>query len=185
MITLITGPMFSFKTSRLVHQMEMYSLAKKKIFFIRPKKDDRVCMSHNSGIEETYSNKIKSKITEIFISSFDDLTTQVKEKIKLADVIFVDEYFMITDAYKIAISFYKQNIYYAGLISTSENTLFPEAIKLLPYVDYIDKEDAICMKCGKPANFSKFIGKSKSNDIMVDTNNNQYECLCYDCYQKN
>lgn len=64
------------------------------------------------------------------------------------DVIFVDEYFMIEDCYKLAEEKGDTvDIVFAGLISDSNNILFPEAINLLPFIEYIEKENAICMDC--------------------------------------
>lgn len=70
MTRLITGPMFSFKTSRLVHSMEKYLLAKKRILFFRPKKDDRGYVSHNNGIENLFNN-LKDQIEVHEVSSYE------------------------------------------------------------------------------------------------------------------
>jgi thymidine kinase len=184
MIKLLTGPMFSFKTTRLFHEMEKASLQNKKICYVTPKRDDRCVISHNSSLDEMYSNFIKSSAHKISINSFSDLNDDEMLSLKGSDYIFIDEYFMIKDAYMFATNFYDKNVYFAGLMITSENTVFPEAIKLLPYVEYIDKENAICMKCGKPANFSFYNGDDKKSTVKVDSQNNKYSCLCYKCYEE-
>ena len=61
-----------------------------------------------------------------------------------------------------------QDVYFAGLLSTSENTLFPEAISLLPYCDDIIKLLGICMRCGSDlGNYSMFKGGEKKETIVL------------------
>lgn len=179
MTKLLTGPMFSFKTSRLVHTMEKYLLAKKNILFFRPKKDDRGYVSHNNGIENLFNN-LKDQITVCEVSSYTEMTEHLNVNF---DVIFVDEYFMIKDCYLLAEDLGDTvDIIFAGLISDSNNILFPEAINLLPFIEYIDKENAICMNCGKPASFSAYFGSPNRGEIEVG--DNLYKCLCLSCYKK-
>lgn len=171
--------MFSFKTSRLVHSMEKYLLAKKRILFFRPKKDDRGYVSHNNGIENLFNN-LKDQIEVHEVSSYEDMYSHLGPTY---DVIFVDEYFMIKDCYKLAEDMGdKVDMVFAGLISDSNNILFPEAINLLPFIEYIEKENAICMDCGKPASFSAYFGSPDRGEIEVG--DNLYKCLCYSCYKK-
>ena len=185
MTKLITGPMFSFKTSRLVHSMEKYLLAGKKILFFRPLKDDRGYVSHNDGIEKLFKN-LKGEITTKEVTSYNDMESIIKDLYidkSMIDVIFVDEYFMIKDCYKLAEEFGdKLPIIFAGLISDSNNILFPEAINLLPFIEYIEKENAICMECGEPASFSAYFGSPNRGEIEVG--DNLYKCLCFSCYKK-
>ena len=160
--------------------MEKYLLARKQVLFFRPKRDDRGYVSHNTGIENLFNN-LKDQIKTYEVSNADEML-EITNKVSY-DVIFVDEYFMIKDCYKLAEEKGDiKDIIFAGLISDSNNILFPEAINLLPFIEYIEKENAICMNCGAPASFSAYFGSPDRGDIEVG--DNLYKCLCYSCYKK-
>lgn len=82
----------------------------------------------------------------------------------------------------------KPDIYFAGLLASSENELFPEAIKILPYCDDIIKLNGVCMgvdnnTCGSQlGNYSGYFGKNKKG--LIEVGDNLYKCLCRNCYKK-
>lgn len=175
MITLITGPMYSGKSTELFKYIEREYYAKKIIRLIRPKKDDRGYFSHFDAVNKALEDfeidiQYESKIDEALLHS-----------LWMCDSIFIDEFFMIEDAYKIASSFGAiKNIFYAGLSVSSELKVFPEVIKLLPYCDEIIKLNGVCMKCGSyHGNYSFYKGK-KSKDIVIG--DSDYLVLCQNCY---
>lgn len=186
MITLIVGPMYSGKSTELLQKMERYIYAKKRVCFIRPARDTRNYITHN-GVDD-----IKSRITDndkiLEVSKFDkNNILQLND----FDAVFIDEYFMIKNCDFICkyLNVAKPDIYFAGLLATSENELFDEAIKILPYCDNIIKLNGVCMGlndnevCGNQlGNYSGYFGNTKKGQIEVgDT---LYRCLCRDCYKK-
>ena len=54
--------------------------------------------------------------------------------------------------------------------------------KLLADAEYITKVNAICMKCGDPANFSHRISKEKKQVVLGESD--KYVALCRKCYKK-
>ena len=186
MNTLITGPMFSGKSTFLLQKIERAVYGKKKVLLIRPKNDDRGYFTHSDGKMNTLLDTFieTKKIDFMEISEFDkDL-----DFAKNYDSIFVDEYFMIKNNSHLAkaMADYRNNqeIYFAGLLSTSENQLFDEAISLLPYCENIIKLNGVCMECGNDnANYSLFKGESKTEKIIVG-DEDKYECVCKSCYEK-
>jgi thymidine kinase len=170
--------MYSGKSSELFRQMERYLYAKKNIVLIRPAGDERNYITH-SGIE--LQNNFKYDVLRL--SKYDDL---YEENLNLLlktqyDAVFVDEYFMIKDAYKIAEHFGSSfDIMYAGLLASYKCELFDETIKLLPYCDNIVKLNGVCMECGSQlGNYSFYLGDRKESIIVGDT---EYKVLCKDCY---
>ena len=58
------------------------------------------------------------------------------------------------------------DIFFVGLLASSECEVFPEVVKLLPRCDEIIKLNAVCMECGTyPANYSYYCGM-KRNQIF-------------------
>lgn len=176
--------MYGGKSTALVQKMERYTYAKKKIAFIRPKRDNRGYITHN-GIS-TIENKFKDLCKVYEIKSFDQKF--VEEVLDNFEAVFIDEYFMIENCDLMCKYISKRehfDIYFAGLLSTSENTLFPEAIKILPYCDEILKLEGVCTRCGSQhGNYSMYTKGSKT-DLIVVGDEDKYECVCRKCYKAN
>lgn len=180
MIELITGPMFSGKSTLLFQKMERYVYARKKIILIRPNRDTREFFSHSQldlGLSRFADD---GKIQTLALTEFTDET-----RFDEYDAVFVDEYFMIKNCARLALeSPREQDVYFAGLLATSECTLFAETIALLPYCDSIIKLNGVCTQCGSQnGNYSYYRLGKKTSDIVVG--NEEYTCLCRDCYMKN
>ena len=180
MVELITGPMFSGKSTLLFQKMERYVYAHKKIILVRPDRDTRSFFSHSpleNGLRRLAESK---KIDTGSVSSFDGGT-----RFDEYDAVFVDEYFMIKNCAALAIECRKdQDVYFAGLLATSECTLFAEAAGLLPYCDSIIKLNGVCTQCASQiGNYSYYTQGAKTSDIVVG--DSEYTCLCRDCYLKN
>lgn len=181
MVTLICGPMYSGKSTSLFQRMERLLYAGKKILLIRPKKDNRGYFTHSEGID---LNAVEEKFKE-------NLDTCNTEEISLAeamaiqkgkwDAVFVDEYFMIPGAHNLC-HLTDIDIYYGGLLASSECELFDETIKILPYCDKIKKLNAVCMDC-KSENASYSYANFKKTSA-VDVGDTKYLCLCQKCYFK-
>lgn len=177
-ITFISGPMFSGKSTALLQRMEKYLYAKKKILLIRPEKDNRGYFTHSENSLEKLKQKGLSilevkRIDESFIKSLE------KENYK---AIFIDEYFMIPGAYLFCNNF-TSDIYFAGLLASSEGTVFEEAKKILPFCNSIKFMQAVCVYCGEEANMSLYVGETKKKQsVVVDTNNDLYKPVCRKCW---
>lgn len=181
MVTFITGPMFSFKTSTLFTRIERHYFAKDKVLLIRPSQDDREYFSHSKAVETGYNDLA---ITTIRVSSFDGFSFRSDICLDHYDAIFVDEAFMIKDCWRLAKKYGASKfIYLAGLMSSSENALFDEVAKFLPYCDEIVKLNGVCMDCGSQlGNYSYYIGSEKKAAILVG--DSEYLCLCQKCRDK-
>lgn len=183
---MICGPMFSGKSTALLQKIERAVYGKKTVALVRPKKDNRNYFTHSDG-NDKISAFIKDKKVTLF--EIDGKLSEEKAKNILDNfnTVCVDEYFMIEgcDNFVKHISVLPHsNIYFAGLLSTSENTLFPETIKILPYCDEILKLNAVCTNCGSDhASYSLFTGGKKSSVIVVG-DENKYTCVCRKCYKE-
>ena len=181
MVTLICGPMYGGKSSALVQKMERYIYAKKHICFIRPKRDNRGYVTHSGLVDIQKILKDGDGLFEI--EEFDEINTINFLKY---DAVFVDEYFMIKNCKMLCATMPMRthcDIYFAGLLATSENELFDEAKSILPYCDEILKLNAVCMSCGSQhGNYSAYFGGDKKDTILVG--DNLYKALCRRCYKE-
>lgn len=181
MKTLICGPMYSGKSTALFQRLERLLFANKKVLLIRPRKDDRGYFTHSGGVD---LNKLEEKYPQRFVvlewTRFDESDN---ERIVADgfDAVFVDEYFMIPGIHHICHQT-DFDVYFGGLLATSECELFEETIKILPYCDKIKKLNAVCMECGSELASYSFADFKKTSDVVVgDT---KYKCLCQKCYEK-
>jgi thymidine kinase len=178
--------MFASKSSELLNRMERYYYAKQKVLLVRSKKDIRDYFSHEKANDERL---IKMKPDEIAINDFQEIMDKHFEEMLRADykAIFIDEAFMIKDVWKFCKfeSFAKSNpdIFFVGLLASSECEVFPEVVKFLPRCDEIVKLNAVCMDCGSyPANYSYCRGEKNTEILVGDV---EYKCLCSTCYFRN
>lgn len=181
MIRLYTGPMFSSKSTQLYYVMEKAIFAKQKIAFIRPLRDDRKYVAH-SIIDKGFETFINEKKIDLFIIS--EFTDDVCNQLKDYDRLYIDEFFMIKNCKKIC-NFISsdQEIYFAGLINSSENELFEEAKEILPLCDKIEKFNGICNICHSfLGSYTMFKGSKTASIVVGD--NDKYLCVCRNCYKK-
>lgn len=154
--------------------------AKKKIAFIRPKKDTRNYIVHNDDKAERLLEKCTVFEIEAFTEEF--VSTIINE----FDIVAVDEFFMIHDCKLLCTQITGRqhcDIFFAGLLATSENELFKETIEILPYCDEIIKLNGICEYCGSEhGNYSLYMAGEKKEAIVVG--DSDYKCVCRKCYKK-
>ena len=141
---IFTGPMFGGKTSRMLSQLERAKYQKKVIKLFKPNIDTRYStksvVSHNGNRWESIPISDGKEI-------FDNLGK--------AEVIAVDEAFMIPGVSDVLIDLYKQGkqIYVSSLQLSSEGTTFPEMMKMFPWATKIEICPAVCF-CGNDAYYT-------------------------------
>ncbi len=180
MINLICGPMYSSKSTTLMSKVERALYAKKTVAFVRPKKDTRDYIVHNDP-------KADILVKKCYVYEIDEFTESlVQDLVNGFAVVAVDEYFMIKNCKLLCTTLTNNahcDIYFAGLLATSENYLFSETIDILPYCDNIIKLNGICENCGSEhGNYSYYVAGEKKTDIVVG--DRDYKCVCRKCYKK-
>ena len=171
-IEVICGPMFSGKTEELIRRLVRAQIAKQRVAIFKPFTDNRFdkdyIVSHNQ-------RKIKSIQVE---QSNEILDYQNK-----ADVFGIDEtQFFDTSIVQICRSLANsgKRVVVAGLEKDYLAQSFGSMPDLLVDAEYITKVNAICMKCGDPANYSHRISAEKKQVVVGETD--KYEALCRRCY---
>ena len=176
-ITLIYGPMFSGKTTKLI---EIYKemLAQKKN-----------CIAINYELDTRYGkNKIISHdglaITCYSITNIDDFinNSATKELISSADFIFINEaqfFESILPSVLYLTNILKKNVVLCGLDLDYKRQKFGTMMDLLSKATNVFKMTGKCVKCNGPSCYSHRIVSSYFQ-ILIGTS--EYIPLCETCY---
>lgn len=183
-IEIITGCMFASKTEELIHRANRAKIAGKNVQGFKPKIDDRytedtIC-SHN-GVEID-AIPIDNDLQEI-----KDIKNNVSDS---TDVIIIDEAnFFTIDLVDTVKELANNNcrVIISGLDQTFRGEPFEPLPTLLAIADNIEKRNAICESCGKPATKTQRLidGKPASyNSPTIDVGGNEkYEPRCRHCHK--
>lgn len=179
-LEMICGPMFSGKSEELIRRLKRTMLAGQNTVVFTPSIDDRylkdnICShdgKHLEAISITNSEEILSHITE---------DTQV---------IGIDEVqFLHGNTVEIIMGLVNQGkrVICAGLDKDFRGESFGCIPELLALADDVSKLTAICMCCGRPANFTQRLieGKPASyhDPVILIGASESYEARCRVCYK--
>lgn len=181
-IVVITGPMFSGKTSRLLEFIERESIAGKNVLLFKPEIDKRY--SKNSVVTHK-GYKVKAIISPINFKAGDFIAKKSRE----ADVVGIDEaqfwdeniHFpefldMLADSGKV--------VYVSTLNTDHRGKAFKNSKDLLGLADKVYTLAAVCTKCGGEATFTQRIVDNKPvfGDTILIGGKNLYEPRCRECF---
>lgn len=179
MISIITGPMFSGKTSELIRRIRRSTLAKRKTLLVKYAGDVRYT-SDNFVVSHDDSKHHCITTDKILSNIFDD--------IKAYDLVGIDEGQFFDDLVEVCIKLKDLgvDVIVSGLIATSKYkngfVPFKQIQDLMVNADSIEFLTAICIKCGKEATCS--YRKQKFDNIEYIGGEGEYEARCYSCFQK-
>lgn len=173
-IEVICGSMFSGKTEELIRRLKRTKIAGQRIKIFKPELDVRYSkfdvVSHDSNaLESTPVNG-------------------AKEILKLAqnhDVVAIDEaQFFEMDLIEVAENLANKGlrVIIAGLDMDFKGRPFGPIPNLMAIADDVLKVHAICVNCGRPAQFSNRINQNQHMVFLGEMR--EYEPLCRSCYIK-
>ena len=161
-----TGSMFGGKTSRMLARLERAKYKKKVIKLFKPNMDTRYStesvMSHN-GVRWRSTNIVNGQ--------------DILENLGRADVVAVDEAFMIPGVADTLVELYKRGktIYVSSLQMSSAGDPFEEIMKMMPYATRIEVCPAVCF-CGEDAYYTIRLN-NEEREVMVG-GKDDYEPRC-------
>jgi len=188
MITFITGPMLSGKTTELLRYLERAIRGKKNVCLLRPITDTRDRISHSKATEFVF-NDLEIDIFYIEIDMFykenDSQTNKLIYKLKENyDTIGIDECQFVTNLSYIIQKLNSKDIYISGLLATSECVMFKPIIDVLPYCENIIKLNSVCSVCGNDyGNYTFYKAGSKVSEVVIG-GAAEYDARCFMCYNK-
>ena len=176
MIRVITGPMFSGKSGRLIEICMAYiAIDKGKCLqCFKPSKDKR---------DSTYikSRKTNIRIEVDVIERFEDIVGKLDKRTK---VIVIDEAQFIEGDYMLLEDLSRAGymIYIGGLRVTSELKAFGKMAEIMTLADEIEILRATCEKCGEEAEYT-ICRTRKTGDTLIGDKEIYYP-ICRKCLNK-
>jgi len=182
-LEVICGSMFSGKTEELMRRLKRAEYAKQKTITIKHHIDDRksfsCIVSHDGNQRDAYPLGDTA-------SSVEGLLTLAKDEVH---VVGVDEVQFFPEQMIDVIERLIDNgkrVIVAGLDMDFRGEPFSIVPTLMAMADEVTKLRAICMKCGRDANFTqRLINGQPANyedpTILVGARE-CYECRCRDCH---
>lgn len=181
-LEMICGPMFSGKSEELIRRLKRTMLAKQPTVIFTPQIDDRYLKGHICSHDGKHLEAIP-------ITSSEEILKHITPETK---VIGIDEVqFLSGDTVGIIMGLVAEGkrVVCAGLDKDFKAESFGCIPELLALSDDVTKLTAICMNCGRPANFTQRLieGRPASYDdpIILIGASESYEARCRLCYELN
>lgn len=184
-VEVITGVMFSGKSSELIRRVERAVIAKQEVLVFKPSIDNRYSdtevAAHNGitieaqivddvgGIKEKIKNHKQTKNLDVV--AIDEGQFFSKQLIELAD-------HLAEEGYRVII---------AGLDTDFAGRGFEPIPELMARAEYVTKLQAVCVKCSNPATRTQRLinGEPASIDdpVVVVGADETYEARCRRCHE--
>lgn len=173
-IEVICGSMFSGKTEELIRRLRRAEFAKQTILLFKPLIDDRY------ATEAVVSHQGQSWEAKQLSSALEVLQLWSGEQI-----VAIDEA-QFFDAAIVQVCNELSNkgvrVIVAGLDMDFKGTPFGPMPQLMAIAEYVSKVHAVCVNCGKLAQFSHRL-VAHTEQVLVGAIE-KYQPLCRSCYQK-
>lgn len=175
-LTMIFGPMFSSKTKTLKARLSVYSAVGESCLLISNSIDERQNITQRGVLttHDEYGAGIHKSVTQLKVNKLSEVP---QIEIINNNIIAIDEAQFFSDILLVKdwLLKYHKVLFVAGLLATSEGTMFGEFYKLLPFAEEIEHLKACCKSCKlmikNPSIFPKAIMTkciiSKDSDILV------------------
>jgi thymidine kinase len=172
-VEVIAGSMFSGKSEELIRRLRRARIARQKVQVFKPVIDARFSDNHIvSHSEQRHESTNIRTAAEIMVNVEPD-----------TEVVGIDEgQFFDEELVNVANELARRGVrvIIAGLDQDYTGKPFEPMPQLLAIAEYITKTHAICMKCGKPANYSQRTFESEER-VAVGASD-KYEARCRACF---
>ncbi|MFZ5353362.1 MAG: thymidine kinase [Bacillota bacterium] len=179
-IEVVVGPMFSGKSEEMIRRINRARIAKQKVQVFKHCIDDRYAIDHVVSHNGTRVEAIK-------VAKASDILEYIDNE---AVVIAVDEVqFFEKDIVEVCVKLADQGkrVIVGGLDQDFRGEPFGPTPELMSAAEFVDKIQAICMKCGNPATRTQRLidGRPASyNDpIILVGATESYEARCRKCHE--
>ena len=173
-IEVICGSMFSGKSEELIRRLRRAEIARQKVQVFKPLLDDRFdedhIVSHN-----------RQRLPSQRVATSADLYGAVEQDTRVVGIDEAQFYDgeLVEVCQKLADE--GRRVIVAGLDQDYRGTPFEPIPHLLAVAEYITKTQAICVRCGAPANHSQRL--IARQDRVVVGADDVYEARCRVCFE--
>jgi thymidine kinase len=172
-VEVIVGSMFSGKSEELIRRLRRAKIARQKVQVFKPKIDDRFSIaeivSHSEMRHESMALHTAREILENVEADTDVIAI---DEGQFFDIALVEVVNSLADNGK--------RVIIAGLDQDYTGKPFEPMPQLLATAEFITKTHAICVKCGRTANYSQRTFESESR-VEVGAAD-KYEARCRQCF---
>ena len=177
-LKMIIGPMFSGKSTELLHQANTYRAIGKKVLLVNHAFDKRY---KEEAVVTTHDLQSASEEECVSVLKLEDLIIQHANELNTHDVVCVEELQFFEDAHQWIchlVNVMNKTVIVAGLISDYRANVFGEVQKLIAQADDIVHLKALCSVCnnGTPAVFTQRISPHK-NQVAIGASE-MYRAVC-------
>jgi thymidine kinase len=173
-IEVICGSMFSGKSEELIRRLRRAEIARQRVQIFKHGVDERYDVDHIVSHNKQKLPSIRVPDSAALMAAVDDET----------EVVGVDEaQFFDDDLVGVCeqLAAEGHRVIVAGLDKDFRGLPFEPIPSLLAVAEYITKTLAICMQCGRPANFSQRL--TASRERVVVGADDVYEARCRQCFE--
>ncbi len=181
-LVLITGPMFSGKTSRLIELLEREILAGRNTLLFKPEIDKR----YDTTFVTTHKGM---RLPAIVLNTDNDGVKKMYELSKNVDVIGIDEaqfwdHDSILPEVADRIASEDKIVYVAALNKNHTGSPFKTSMGIIARADQVYSLTAVCAKCGEDATFTQRVmnGKEVFGEQIKIGGTESYEPRCRKCF---
>lgn len=182
---LVLGPMFSGKSTTLLHVARSYIAIGKRVLVIRHQVDTRYdqgkgLTTHNG--DSIHSGMVSACIPRLSVLFDDD---ELLAQIKVSDVVCIEElqfFHNVVEDIRKLVEVHQKHVFCAGLIADYRRHNFGDVHKLLPLADDVVHLKALCSKCndGTPAIFTQRVVPHE--DLVIVGEKESYRAVCRQHY---
>jgi thymidine kinase len=172
-VEVIAGSMFSGKSEELIRRLRRAKIARQKVQVFKPALDSRFSKNQIVSHSEMRHESANSRSAAEVLAKVDPDT----------EVVGIDEgQFFDNELVDVANRLAQRGVrvIIAGLDQDYTGQPWEPMPQLLAIAEYITKTHAICMKCGKPANYSQRTFESEERVAVGAAD--KYEARCRMCF---
>jgi len=172
-IEVICGSMFSGKSEELIRRLRRAHIARQRVQVFKPRIDDRYDQDHivSHNRQRLPSERVRTS-AELY-----ELVGDVPSVVGIDEAQFFDEG-LVPACERLAAEGHR--VIVAGLDKDYRGEPFEPIPSLLAVAEYITKTLAICMQCGRAANFSQRL--TEATERVVVGAGDVYEARCRRCF---
>lgn len=171
-IEVICGSMFSGKTEELMRRLRRAVIAKMKVEVYKPATDVRYDESKVVSHDARAIDSIPLENAQMILIYASDADVVGIDEAQFFDDVLIDVVHELADSGK--------RVIIAGLDMDFRRNPFGPMPQLMALADSVTKVHAVCVDCGKPANYSYRLSDDDRQVLLGELD--EYRPLCRECF---